>query len=213
MAYIYKITNIVNNKSYIGQTSKTIEARWEQHWKCLNKNECLNRPLYRAFIKYGKDNFKIEEIEECNEDIVNEREIYWISYFNTFKDGYNLTIGGEGNSKINKSQVLTLWKQNKNIDEISQELNCGRNTIASILDAFKIPIEERKQRGYLRQGKSVYKIDKETDEILAYYSTMSEAARAIGMSNIKSANSISEVCKGKRKTCYGFKWKFADDID
>lgn len=212
MAYIYKITNLVNNKSYIGQTTNTIEYRWKEHLNCLNKPECVNRPLYRAIKKYGVQNFSIEEIEKCEENELNEKEIYWISFYNTYEAGYNLTIGGEGNTKIDRNRVIFLWKNNLSVNEIAQQLNCKRNAIAAILDSFNIPIEERLKRGYIRQGKGVYQINKDTDEIIAFYPTMSDAARAIGMTNIKSACNIGRACKGQAKTCYGFKWKFAEDI-
>lgn len=93
MAYIYKITNTINNKCYIGKTERTIKERWQEHRKQAKK---LDLPLYRALNKYGIENFSIEEIEQCTSDIVDEREIYWINFYNSCKTGYNCTLGGEG---------------------------------------------------------------------------------------------------------------------
>lgn len=95
--YIYKITNIINDKKYIGQTINPI-IRWKQHQKLGNGNT-KNSLLYKAMQKYGIENFVFEVIEGPIENY-NEREIYWIKKYNTYigvKDswGYNLTEGGE----------------------------------------------------------------------------------------------------------------------
>lgn len=82
MAYIYKITNKVNNKVYIGKTERNIKIRWKEH--CSHINVYPNIPLYRAIRKYGKDNFTIEIVEECETKTVDDREMYWINYYNTY---------------------------------------------------------------------------------------------------------------------------------
>ena len=210
MAYIYKITNIINNKSYIGQTTLSIEHRWKEHLECLHKPECIDRPLYRAFVKYGIENFKIEQIEECSDEELNEREIFWIEYYDTFNSGYNLTIGGDGNRHYKKEDVLKLWNEGKTITEISKELHCYRNGVALILDYYNIPIEERKQRGYYKQGKAVYQLDKNTEEIITSYPSIADAARAVGAKNPQHTNGISGVCNKKRGTAYGYKWRWVE---
>jgi group I intron endonuclease len=89
---IYKITNLINNRIYIGQTIKKIRARWRSH--CYSKNTYIGR----AINLYGKDNFKIEEIDKAyNIEELNQKEIYWISFYNsTYKKiGYNLASGGD----------------------------------------------------------------------------------------------------------------------
>jgi group I intron endonuclease len=96
---IYKITNKINGHSYIG-LSKNIERRFSDHKNKAfnsNKDEDKNKVLYKAFRKYGLDNFNFEIIEECSEDLLKEREIYWIKYYNTYldKNHYNETPGGD----------------------------------------------------------------------------------------------------------------------
>ena len=76
---IYKITNIINNKVYIGQTVNTIKQRWNKH---CHSNGC--RSLYNAILKYGKENFNIEIIETLPIEELDEREIYWINYYKFF---------------------------------------------------------------------------------------------------------------------------------
>lgn len=116
MGYIYKITNIINNKIYIGQTRKTIEERFQAH---INKaKQHTNRYLYDAMNKYGYDNFIPSEIEECDDNLLDEREIYWIAYYNTTNKqyGYNMTIGGGGGDT---------WTNNPNKEEISKKLSAA----------------------------------------------------------------------------------------
>lgn len=88
---IYKITNKINNKSYIGQ-SVFIEERWKEHkenaWDKIS-------PLYEDMRKYGIKNFSFNIIEECDTDLLNEKEKYWISFYNSYLNGYNKTKGGD----------------------------------------------------------------------------------------------------------------------
>ena len=74
MGYIYKVTNTVNGKLYIGQTSRTIEVRWREHIQdAFGRNNKGFFALHRAIKKYGKDAFKIEQIEECDSSVLDER--------------------------------------------------------------------------------------------------------------------------------------------
>ena len=94
---IYKITNLYNNKSYIGK-SIHIPRRFREHRSPNEWKRTPNKPLYLAFQKYGLDAFTFEVIEQCNEEQLNEREIYWIEYYQTTNEefGYNIQLGGEG---------------------------------------------------------------------------------------------------------------------
>lgn len=93
---IYKITNIINNHAYIG-LSVDIHKRWKSHKeRYLNKNmPDYNKSLYKAFRKYGIENFKFEILEICEKEELPKKEIYYISLYNTYKNGYNETTGGE----------------------------------------------------------------------------------------------------------------------
>lgn len=97
---IYKITNTLNGNLYIG-LSKNLTQRMSEHKsRYLDKNrQSYESPLYRAFRKHGIENFLFEVIERCEEEKLVEREIFWISFYNSYLDKkhYNLTPGGEGN--------------------------------------------------------------------------------------------------------------------
>lgn len=116
MAYIYKITNNINNKIYVGKTLRTIEERFSEHAKDYLKH--LDRPLYKAFQKYGIENFSIEMIEECLPTDINEKEIYWIEYYGSFKYGYNATIGGDGTHYADYDLIFSLWNEGKLLKQI-----------------------------------------------------------------------------------------------
>ncbi len=87
---VYKITNRVNGKIYVG-SSKNIYERWNQHKDKLRNNCHDNAHLQNAWIKYGENNFKFEIIEECDPNIQFEREQYYLNTLNPFDDnGYNI---------------------------------------------------------------------------------------------------------------------------
>jgi group I intron endonuclease len=94
MAYIYKITNLKNNKIYIGFTINEIQVRLRNHIRASRQNKKRHTYLHSAIRKYGENFFIVEEIE-CGDDkkLLKEREKYWIEYF---KPDYNLTKGGDG---------------------------------------------------------------------------------------------------------------------
>lgn len=137
--YIYKITNKVNGKSYIGQTRYTIEFRWRQH---LHKKD--NTYFHNAIRKYGADNFIVEKLEECNIEDLNEREIYYIAKYNTFKDGYNLTIGGDGNRTLllddKYEEISFLYLSGFSSNKIATLYNVDKASIVKILKQLGIKI-------------------------------------------------------------------------
>lgn len=118
---IYKIENLINGKVYIGQ-SNDIKRRWYHHKRDSIKetSPSYNYPLYRAFRKYGIDNFKFEIIEECLEEELNDKEIYYIELYTSFigfkdSNGYNQTLGGEGSRgrKVNSEELKIMSERMK----------------------------------------------------------------------------------------------------
>lgn len=94
---IYKITNKINGKCYIGQ-SIDIYKRWYTHKSPKTWAADKGKVLYRAFVKYGIENFTFEIIEECSRKQLDIREKYWVRYFDSYSNGYNMTKGGQGNN-------------------------------------------------------------------------------------------------------------------
>lgn len=97
MIGVYKITNNLDKKSYIG-ISVNIEKRWNAHKNPYNWSREANKILYRAFVKYGIQNFSFTVLEECSVEELEEKEKYYIEMYDTYKNGYNATAGGEDNA-------------------------------------------------------------------------------------------------------------------
>lgn len=98
MVGIYKFENKINHRIYIGQ-SKNIERRYKDHLNRAKNNHQgnseFNSPLHCAIRKYGIENFNFSIVEECSEKELNEKEKYWISYYDSYNNGYNCTSGGD----------------------------------------------------------------------------------------------------------------------
>jgi|GEM_PF-6784960 len=97
-------------------------------------------PIKRAIKKYGKENFIIELIEECDLINLDKQEIYWISFYDTYKSkkGYNCSKGGEGgsNPKLNLEQeleIIKLRKENNSLLVISKRYNIDKTTVSNIM--------------------------------------------------------------------------------
>lgn len=94
MIGIYKITNNINGKIYIGQ-SNNIQRRFSEH---QNRGATSRIPVDIAIQRYGKESFNFEIIEECSIEQLNQKETYWITYFNSIENGYNCSVGGDQQS-------------------------------------------------------------------------------------------------------------------
>lgn len=102
MIGIYKYTNKINQKSYIGQSIQ-IEVRKQQHLQASYNKKHINyySNFHKAIREFGIENFNFEILEECEEEKLNEREVYWIAYYDSYNNGYNMTPGGDFNpSKV-----------------------------------------------------------------------------------------------------------------
>ena len=96
MASIYVIQNKQTSKKYVGLTrKKNPHVRWREHIYNAN-NPWVDMAISKAISEEGVDNFTFYVIETCDEDVVNEREKYWIEKFDSYNNGYNSTIGGSG---------------------------------------------------------------------------------------------------------------------
>ena len=211
MAYIYQITNDVNQKIYIGKTENSIEKRFKEHCWDASRERNEKRPLYNAMRKYGIEHFHIELIEET--DNPEEREIYWIEKKQSFKNGYNATIGGDGRKYIDYDLVVKTYQDLQNIKLVAKQLNHDESTISKILKEKNIDIKSSIEWMRENRGKKVGQYDLNDNFIQSFDSrglaskylidnhyTTSVAIDAV-------AGRIGQVCNGKRKTAYGFKWK------
>jgi group I intron endonuclease len=180
--WIYKITNIQNNKVYIGQTIRPIEQRFHRH---LNDalNNILDTHFARAIRKYGKDSFIIEEIDTAQtQNELNKKEQYWRQYYNSVEEGYNET------------------------DAISK---CGGNTYQSKteeeMENIKEKIRQTKLGSKNPMARKIKRINIITNEI-DMFDTIISCAKACGIKNGKT--SIVDRLNGKIKSPFKKIWIF-----
>ena len=141
MGYIYKITNKVNGKIYIGQTVKTVEKRFQQHKNNSNKSYFSQIVLYRAFNKYGINNFICEQVEEVPNELLDEREKYWIEYYDSYFNGYNSTLGGRATSLYNwdVDDIIEKYLVLKSARKVAEVIGCDHSSIDKILNENNVP--------------------------------------------------------------------------
>lgn len=189
---IYKITNKINGKCYIGQ-SNDIHRRWKQE---LAPNAKLNPHLARAFEKYGTDNFEFEIIEECQRELLNEREQFWINLYNsTDKNfGYNKTLGGDGN--LGRHFIMSEEQKEK-----IRKANTGRKLTEEQL------INIREINKYKIDPNQIVIFCYETNK---YYPSIGKAAKELGICK----DSIRHVIISQDKYAINYRFcKISDNIN
>ncbi len=180
--WIYKITNIKNNKVYIGQTIRPIEQRFYRH---LNDalNNVIDTHFARAIRKYGKENFVIEQIDTAqNQDELNKKEQYWIKYYNSVENGYNET------------------------DAISK---CSGNTYQSKTEEEMKIIKEKIRQTKIGAKNLMARKIKRTNIItneVDIFDTVISCAKGCGIQNGKT--SITDRLNGQIKSPYKKTWIF-----
>lgn len=219
MGDIYGIVRKENNQIiYIGQTIRSYKRRWQQHKQQAREG----RPyaLYNALRKYGSDNFYPVLIEQCNDDELNEREQYWITYYHTMinENGYNLTRGGDTNSARVKKEVHQYSLNGdyiQSFDSIadagaalqisSTEISKAANEKIKISHGFIWSFEKHeKVEPYISRQREVKQYNK-NGEYIQTFKNLRQAALSLnkptGSSNIKRAIR-DDIC------AYGFKWSY-----
>lgn len=204
MGYIYKIVNNINDAVYIGQTTASLQERFYKHsWDAKNRKK-TTCPLHNAMSKYGVEHFAIEQIEECPNQLLSEREKYWILQYDAYHSGYNATLGGEGNSKLDEQEIIQLWEAGLNQTEIAEKLSCDRHTIKKYLDTNGISQPDRLNKKYGNAAKPILQIKPNSGEVINEFESATIAANKTN-SNLSG---ISQVCSGRRKTHNGYIWKY-----
>ena len=214
MSFIYKITNDINDKVYVGKTTTSIQDRFKEHCSDAFRERNEKRPLYNAMKKYGIEHFKIEMIEECADDILSEREVYWIAYYKGYEDGYNATKGGDGKMFYDREKIKDELLINPYPKEVAQKFNCSTDLVYIVAKQYNIETKSKGQERLKEQKKVVYQYDKITNEyIQSFDSTVSAANWCFENAKCTTLNSgvrahISECAQGKRKSAYGYIWSY-----
>lgn len=138
---IYIIRNTINDKVYVGQTKVSLRLRFQNHLSASRNGK--DYIIGKAIRKYGEDKFYIELLEECAIEELNEREKYWISFFNSTnnKFGYNISIGGNvirTTRELNTNKVIELFNSGIPAYKIAKILHTGIPNITNLLKSFNI---------------------------------------------------------------------------
>ena len=211
---IYKITNDINEKVYVGKTTLTIEERFKMHCRDCYKRSEEKRPLYAAMRKYGKEHFKIEKIEECDSNLSSEREQYWIGFYKGFEEGYNATLGGDGKILYDYNFIEELLREGKTAAQISEQIGCCKDIVYKVAKnnnlSLKRDNELKKQMKASQVKVAQYEL---TGEFIQLFDSYSSAAKWLYENGkIKKITGgvrshIGEVCNGTRKSAYKYKWQ------
>ena len=190
---IYIITNDINSKVYIGQTKRTLEERWKEHKREKCSTNEHNMLIKKAILKYGEKHFKIKELEKCSIEDLNTKETYYISLYNSYKSGYNLTKGGqEGTKELklkNKQlEIIELYKEGFSLRNLAEEYNVDKLTIKHILEINNISL--RKTR--------TYKYSQEERLLILKDAKIMSRKEVIQKWNI-SISYLSQLINGKRR--------------
>ena len=206
MGYIYKISNDINDKVYIGKTCLTITTRWNEHIHELYRARNNQRPLYNAMEKYGVEHFYIEELEQCKDELISEREQYYIKLYDSYSYGYNATKGGDGKLLYDHEAIINELKQNPYTRKVAGKFNCSIDLVQNLAKANNIQTKTKADIGREKCSKKVGQFNKDTDELMQIFDSCLAAARYLGNEN--KAPNIGRCANQKRITAYGFKWKW-----
>ena len=214
IGYIYKITNTVNGKCYVGQTTRRPEERWSQHKTAAfhENKEAYNYPLCKAIRKYGIDNFKFEVIEQCEISDLDDKEIYWIRFFNSCKNGYNQSKGGKGNHTLNidEDSVIQKYKELQTLTKTAEYFSCSCSSIKKILNKHNIIITSA-QKHAKNKSLELHQLDEQHNVIHTYQSCM-DAGRKFFNAGYTNASDARHAAYSIRfaaihdTQAYGYYW-------
>lgn len=209
MGYIYKIENQINHKVYIGQTIKSLNKRFNQHKNNYTKPYFSQIHLYRAFKKYGIENFSFEKIERVNDEDLDKREKYWIAYYNSYENGYNSTLGGRDVElyKWDYEQIKKLYDEYRSARKVAKIIGCDHSTIDNIINKMNWP-------RYSVSSQRLHRIVLKKEDTEYIFSSLEEAANWLIENKITKSTSVRNVrqqlanSKAKSKKYYGFQIEY-----
>lgn len=213
MAYIYQITNNINGKIYVGKTNSSIDKRFKEHCKDAFRERNEKRPLYAAMRKYGTENFSISLLEET--DNPEEREVYWIENLGSFKKGYNATMGGDGKRYLDYDLIVATYQELHSEKKVADKLGIDSHSVAVALRERGEKIYTSKEVIKQQYGTVIKQFDKDTGELIQVFASAREAAKALRPESPSPGviSHITDVCKGRRKTAYGYRWQYAEQLE
>lgn len=199
---IYLVTNLINGKLYVGQTTRTLKKRWKEHCSKTSKCPCL----HNAIEKYGKENFKVEQIDiAIDRKELDKKEQYYINFYNTLApNGYNLETGGNLGAQHSEETLekMKAWHREHPISDIEKDKRVKR-----LSEYWK---------GNTRSKESIEKSAKSKWKPVSQYTKQGEFVRTWNSAKEASEtlhihkSTLCQCCKGVKPSAGGYVWKYAN---
>jgi group I intron endonuclease len=197
MIGVYKITNLVNNKCYVGSSIDVI-GRWSQHISTLEVNKHHSIKLQRSYNKHGKNNFNYEIIEECDTELLLIREQYYIDLFDSYKNGYN-SVQNAGNnlgmkhSDETKEILRNKSKGNKNMLN-KKHTDETKKKISDKLKGVPLSEETKLKMSESRKGKKITdEVKKKISDKLKGKPLLEQTKLKISLSHLGKKQSVENI--------------------
>lgn len=210
--YIYLIENKINGHKYVGMTQFSLERRWKEHLRDCTQKKTETRPLHMAIRKYGAENFSMSLIEECPIEILSEREKFWIQQYDTYANGYNATLGGDGKSFYNGEDIVKAYLTCYNITTTAKIIGCSSDTVSIYLDLMAVDRDLELEHSF-RSGNPI--IAKQNQMVVKIFPSQLKAAEWIqqqGKTIVTDLRKVSYIigraARGldNRTQAYGYQW-------
>lgn len=224
---IYRIVNLLDGKCYVGASHHLKRRKYFHNWAYIHKNNRYDKRLYQAMRQYGEENFRFEVLEYCSSDELMDKEQEWVEFYDSYKNGYNETKGGNSCSNFEGKKVYKIDPYNKKIiaeyESIGEAArkngdfptsiwrvcsglaNHSRNYFWCYVDEYNA--EEIKNKALLEKGekrrKPIKQIDAETGETIAVFSSVTKASKETGIGRSAISNNLC----GLSSNAGGFIWR------
>lgn len=215
--FIYKITNTVNGKTYIGQTIQvSVSKRINKHISELNRNIHSNKHLQSAWIKYGESNFKFEVIDQVAFSFgLDNLERFWIKHYDSTNPskGYNKESGGNKNKIKSKQTIekhkiaLKKWHLSEEGKAFMQRLTSIQSGRPSSKKGKPVPKEVGNKISLAKSKQQVLATHTVTGQTQIYQTTRDAAA-----STKSSRGGVWQVCSGRRNSCHGWIFSYVEKV-
>lgn len=204
---IYGIEYMPENRIvYVGQTSFSMEHRFAQHLNdCRSNKIAKDKKLYVAMRNFGISNFRPVFITETDNPDFDERQ--YIGLYDTYRNGFNMTIGGQGKERINKSAVIKQYNSGLSIRQVAKSNKCSTDAVSNILSDAGITAEERQRNGHKFLNKKVSQFSLDGKYINTFESCHHAARDVFGKDSCNAG--INKCARGLLKEYCGYFWKFA----
>lgn len=209
--FIYKATSTTTGKVYIGQTTQTLQERINQHNSHAFGHQ-YNYHFHNAIRKYGAEDFTYEIIEDGikSVEVLNKREKYWISYYNSYYDGYNSTMGGDGTVRRDDELIVKLFKDGHTTQEICEITGYNRQTIYRSYNVNELTEENNARKNEQTRERCARTVEQYSldGEYVKTWRSATECGKELGNQSL-----ISAVCRQEESilSAYGFLFKYEDD--